>query len=87
MMYGYGNGMSGWGYALMTLGMLGFWALVAIAALALLRHRPAAGRHAPAPSAPQLLAERFARGEIDDDEYYRRLAVLEHGNWPHAKSR
>jgi hypothetical protein len=35
MMNGYA--MSGWGWLLMTLGMLGFWALVAVLALALLR--------------------------------------------------
>ena len=54
MMNGYA--MSGWGWLLMTLGILGFWALVAVLALALLRHpgpqpaaaaRPAA--HGPAP--------------------------------------
>ncbi|MFD0503335.1 SHOCT domain-containing protein [Streptomyces chiangmaiensis] len=28
------------------------------------------------PSAEQLLAERFARGEIDEEEYQRRLRVL-----------
>lgn len=40
MMNGYA--MSGWGWLLMTLGMLGFWALVAVVAVALLR-RP--GQH------------------------------------------
>ncbi|MEU9129520.1 SHOCT domain-containing protein [Kitasatospora sp. NPDC048540] len=30
----------------------------------------------PAPAAEQLLAERYARGEIDDEEYRRRLDVL-----------
>jgi hypothetical protein len=35
MMDGYS--MSGWGWLLMTLGMLGFWSLVAVLALALLR--------------------------------------------------
>jgi hypothetical protein len=35
MMHGYA--MSGWGWLLMTLGMLGFWALVAVVAVALLR--------------------------------------------------
>jgi hypothetical protein len=35
MMNGYA--MSGWGWLLMTVGMLGFWALVAVFALALLR--------------------------------------------------
>ena len=35
MMNGYA--MSSWGWLLMTLGMLGFWALVAVVAVALLR--------------------------------------------------
>lgn len=85
MMYGFNDGMSGWGYVLMALSMIGFWALVVIAAVALLRHRPASGGHSPPASPDQLLAERFARGEIDDDEYYRRLAVLEQGRLPHEK--
>ena len=42
MMNGYA--MSGWGWLLMTLGMLGFWALVAVLALALLR-RPDQPHH------------------------------------------
>jgi hypothetical protein len=54
MMNGYA--MSGWGWLLMTLGLLGFWALVAVLALALLR-RPASptssrsppSRHVPVP--------------------------------------
>jgi putative membrane protein len=87
MMFGYDNGMNGWGYALMALGMLGFWALAAIAAFALLRHRPAGAGRTPLPPARQLLAERFARGEIDDDEYFRRSAVLDHDNQPQNKGR
>ena len=55
MMNGYA--MSGWGWLLMTLGMLGFWALVAVLALALLRRpgqpdqQPTArtSSHGPAP--------------------------------------
>jgi hypothetical protein len=39
MMNGYA--MSAWGWLLMTLGLLGFWALVAVLALALLGARPA----------------------------------------------
>jgi hypothetical protein len=29
------------------------------------------------PTAKELLAQRYARGEIDDDEYFQRLSVLE----------
>ena len=46
MMNGYA--MSGWGWLLMTLGMLGFWALVAVVAVALLR-RPGQSDQQPPP--------------------------------------
>jgi len=80
MMNGYD--MSGWGWLLMTLGMLGFWALVAVLALALLRRpgppnqQPQPGQQ-PRPGAEDILAERLARGEIDLDEYRQRLQILQ----------
>jgi putative membrane protein len=80
MMNGYA--MSGWGWLLMTLGMLGFWALVAVLALALLRRpgppnqQPQPGQQ-PRPGAEDILAERLARGEIDPDEYRQRLQILQ----------
>jgi len=38
---------------------------------------PGRGDHRSAAGTPEdLLAERFARGEIDEDEYRRRLAIL-----------
>ncbi|MGH3780368.1 MAG: SHOCT domain-containing protein [Pseudonocardiaceae bacterium] len=66
MMWWYGSGMSSWGYVLMTLSMVLFWALVIFGVVALIRFlasndRPTASR----PTPEQLLAERFARGEID----------------------
>ena len=39
-------------------------------------NRPAGPADGPRPSPERLLAERFARGEIDEDEYRRRLATL-----------
>jgi putative membrane protein len=74
MMNGYA--MSGWGWLLMTLGMLGFWALVAVLALALLR-RPGPPDQQPRPSAEEILAQRLARGELDPDEYRQRLQTLQ----------
>jgi len=82
MMY-YGNGhMSGWGWFGMTIGMIAFWGL--LIALAVLAYRAFTGGDAiggrnsgPASSDPrQILAVRYARGEIDEDEYQRRLATL-----------
>ena len=68
MMNGYA--MSGWGWLLMTLGILGFWALVAVVAVALLRRpgppdqQPLPDQQPP-PGAQEILAERLARGELD----------------------
>ncbi|WP_391858311.1 SHOCT domain-containing protein [Streptomyces silvisoli] len=42
--------------------------------------------HIDAPSPEQLLAERFARGEIDEYEYRRRLATLRDASSPHHES-
>ena len=78
MMYWYGSGMSGWGYALMTISMVLFWGLIIASAIVvgrrLLREERTPGT---APSTPEdVLAMRLARGEIDEDEYERRTAVL-----------
>ena len=81
MMYGYGNG-TGWGYALMAISMVLFWGAVIYGVVALVRYnrRDAPRRREPAePAAPEperLLAKRFARSEIDEDEYYQRLTSL-----------
>jgi putative membrane protein len=80
MMNGYA--MRGWGWLLMTLGMLGFWALVAVLALALLRrpgppHQQPQPDQPPRPGAEVILAERLARGELDPNEYRQRLQVLQ----------
>ncbi|MFB9653476.1 SHOCT domain-containing protein [Pseudarthrobacter oxydans] len=83
MMYWDGN-MGGWGYVLMVLSFVLFWGAV-ITALVLLARSTGAGsrRHeSGAPGAPgtgaaeHMLAERFARGEIDETEYMARLNVL-----------
>ena len=82
MMYGYGIGMGGWGYALMAIGTIMFWGAVIYGIVALVRYArrddPQRGEPAgpPAPEPERLLAERFARGEIDEDEYYQRLTSL-----------
>lgn len=82
-MFWYGNGMNGWGYALMTIGTVLFWALIIAGVVALFRY-VGRGTQQPAPppwnthrSTPeQLLAERFANGEIDEAEYQRKLDTL-----------
>lgn len=81
MYYGGGH-MTGWGWFGMTIGMIAFWGL--LIALAILLYRaftdgqPGGGSTGgPTDADPrQILAERYARGEIDEDEYQRRLATL-----------
>jgi putative membrane protein len=80
MMNGYA--MSGWGWLLMTLGMLGFWALVAVVAVALLRRPGQSDQQRQPGQQPRLnpeeiLAERLARGELDLEEYRQRLQTLQ----------
>ncbi|WP_328690313.1 SHOCT domain-containing protein [Streptomyces phaeochromogenes] len=90
MMFWYNNhDISGWGWFGMSLGMVVFWGLLITAFVLLFRalNRPPehTGASAPPPAPPasstpeQLLAERFARGEIDEEEYQRRLEVLRTG--------
>jgi putative membrane protein len=81
MMWWYpGGGMSGWGWAAMAISMLLFWAVLILGGIALYRglnRRPSDGSPTgPRPTPEQVLAERFARGEIDEEEYRRRLEAL-----------
>ena len=86
MMYTYGDHVSGWGYALGITSMILFWGLLVLAIAAAVRYmgRDRGGRGVASPPAPppapptaeQVLADRFARGEIDADEYRQRLDTL-----------
>ena len=77
----FGDHMSGWGWAFMALGSVLFWVVLIVGIVILVRHlngdNPfgSGGRS----SAENLLAQRFARGEIDEPEYRRRLMVLAEG--------
>jgi putative membrane protein len=79
MMY-WGNGMGGWGMLLMTLSTLLFWGLVIAGIVALVRNTGGRGQQGTpttlGPTPQQVLADRFARGEIDEEEYTRRQQVL-----------
>jgi putative membrane protein len=70
--------VTGWGWGAMTIPMVLFLAVLALGAVLLFRalNRPGERLRGPRPSPEQLLAERFARGEIDEEEYRRRLATL-----------
>jgi putative membrane protein len=73
------DGMGAGGWVVMTLVMVGFWLLVVLAVVALFRGLSRDGQ-ASGPAAPrdpqQILDERFARGEINAEEYHARQEVL-----------
>ena len=82
MMWYDGNGW-GWGsWILMTVGTVAFWAFVITAVVLAIRYLTGSrGSAASAASSGQnraddVLAERFARGEIDENEYRQRLSAL-----------
>ncbi|MFF8603141.1 SHOCT domain-containing protein [Streptomyces sp. NPDC015232] len=83
MMFWYGDGMNGWGWFAMSAGMVLFWGLLITVAVMLLRSLDRAAQRprglGPAASAEQILGERLARGEIDEEEYRRRLTALRSG--------
>lgn len=69
----------GWGgWVVMTLLMMLVWGALIFAGIALWRAAGRVGREERPTyrSAEQLLDERFARGEIDEDEYARRRESL-----------
>ena len=69
---------SGWGpggwWPLVPIAWAVFWTVVVVVAVTVLRRRGV--RWPGQPSAAAVLAERYARGDIDEDEYRHRLAVL-----------
>ncbi|TNB75806.1 SHOCT domain-containing protein [Arthrobacter sp. BB-1] len=83
MMGGWGNSMMGvWSIAWSILALLSILATVAAVVLLvawLVRRGPAmqAGVKPGGQEAGEILRQRFAAGDIDDEEYKRRLAVLD----------
>ena len=76
MMGWYHDGMGWGGWIIMTVAMVAFWALVVFAVLALFRTQRSGGSIPDRRDPMQILDERFARGEIDEDEYHARSSVL-----------
>lgn len=78
MMGWYHDGVGWGGWIVMTLAMVAFWALVVFAVLALFRGTQRSGESTTTGRGDpmQILDERFARGEIDEDEYHARSSVL-----------
>ncbi len=75
MMYAYRDHMGGAGWLLMSLLLLIFLAALAVGVIALVRSTQ--GRSQPGVDARRLLDERFARGEIDADDYAQRRDLLD----------
>ncbi|MEZ0090911.1 SHOCT domain-containing protein [Streptacidiphilus sp. EB129] len=79
------GGWGGWGLGLFALLALLVLVCVVLLTVAVVRYLGRSAQHrAPQPESAtvgrptpeQLLAERFARGEIDDEEYRQRLETL-----------
>jgi putative membrane protein len=75
MMWGW-HGWSWWGWLVMSLSMVAFWGLIIWGIVALFRGSGWSWPRNDRPDPEQILAERFAKGEIDEEEYQRRLEVL-----------
>lgn len=80
MMYWDGHDMNGWGIAIAVISMALFWGAVIVGIVLLARavgNKPQnRGVSSTLGRAESTLAERFARGEIDEVEYRNRLATL-----------
>ena len=80
MMFWYDHNMGLWGWAGMGIGMVLFWALLIAGIVGLFAYisgdRQIRPDTTPTASPEQVLAARFARGEINETEYRDRLAVL-----------
>ncbi len=84
MMYdgGWGGGWGWGGWLLMSAVMVLFWLAVITAIVVAIRYLVSSGGarggpHRYEPARPEdVLAGRFARGEIDEDEYRQRITLL-----------
>ncbi len=72
------DGVGAGGWVVMTVLMLAFWGLVVFGVVALFRGRPTDSNSAttPEPNPEKVLDGRFARGEINAEEYHARRTVL-----------
>lgn len=73
--YGTGTGMTGWGYLFVIVGMVLPWLLVIVGGVWLGRLLTRV-RGAAVPAPERVLADRYARGTLDEQEYRHQLAVL-----------
>ena len=76
MMWWHGD-WNGWAWLAMSASMVLFWGLVIWAVLSIVRSTSSSERSASTDRDPeQILRERFARGEVDAEEYERRRDLL-----------
>lgn len=78
MMY-FGPGMGGWAMVLMMLGNVIFWTVLILGAVVVARSwrgGSLGGSRSASVEPRQLLAERYARGEISEGDYLQSLGVL-----------
>ena len=68
--------MNGWGWAWMTLAMIIGTGLVVLTVVLLYRSPETGGRVRQTESPLDILSQRYARGEIDDEEFSRRRDAL-----------
>lgn len=88
MMFWHDNGMSGWGYALSAVVMIAVLVLIVLAVVVVARALIGPPRPPASPDTPEsVLAQRLARGEIDEDEYRRKIALLENRRSPGQEGR
>jgi putative membrane protein len=81
MMNGWSGSPSAWEWVWMLVAVVALWALAGAGVVAATRflHQGRSPRElesAPRRSAEEVLADRFARGEIGEDEYWQRLHAL-----------
>lgn len=70
----------GWGsWIIMTVSMVAFWCLIAWVVVSVLRSGASGSGQFRRQTGEEILAERFARGEIDENEYSSRIGLLQLG--------
>ena len=75
MMYWNGD-WSAWAWVAMTVSMLVFWTLVGVAIWMLVRRPDDGGRQIHTGPPEEILRRRYAAGELDDEEFTRRMQAL-----------
>ncbi|SMP00040.1 putative membrane protein [Geodermatophilus aquaeductus] len=71
-----GDHMSGWGWVAMTVSSLLFIAFLVLGGMLLIRYARQQEQPAAQRSPEQILAERYTRGELTEEQYRQQLATL-----------